>query len=129
MIVRRETESLKYTYPNDWVNSFPWREFIPHESGLHYLDLKGNEEDGIALVTTIKENFEGFTKKQVEGAIRAHCFQAMLGHPLREDFESMVCANLRKYLSHAYQCFGENLAGLSDKIVQKKPECVVTDYA
>ena len=81
-------------------------EFIPHKSGLHYLDLKNNEEDGTALVTTIKENFERFTKKQVEGAIKAHCFQAMLGHPSRKDFKSMVHANLiakccdpRKYLS------------------------------
>ena len=36
-------------------------DFIPHESGLHYLDLKDNEE----------ADFKGSTKKQVEGAIKA----------------------------------------------------------
>ena len=46
-------------------------EFIPHESGRHYLDLKDKEEEGTILVTTIRENFEGYTKKQVEGAIKA----------------------------------------------------------
>ena len=38
-------------------------ELIPHQSGLHYLDLKNNEEDEIALVTTIRENVEGLMKK------------------------------------------------------------------
>ena len=43
-------------------------EFIPQESGLHYLDPKDNEKAGVALVTTIRENFEGYMKKIVEGA-------------------------------------------------------------
>ena len=46
--------------------------FIPHKSGLHYLDLNDNEEVATAMVMMIKENFEGYTKKQVEGAIKAH---------------------------------------------------------
>ena len=69
-------------------------EFIPHESGLHYLDMKEKEETGIAHVTMIRENFEGYTKKQVEGTIEAHHLHAMLGHPSRNDFEGMVHANL-----------------------------------
>ena len=60
--------------------------FIPHERGLHYLDLKDSKEGDIALVTRIRENFEGFMKKQVKWAIKACHFQAMLGHPLRKDF-------------------------------------------
>ena len=67
---------------------------MPHESGLHYLDLKEKQEAGVVLVTTIRDNFEGYTKKQVEGAIKAQRFQAMLGHHSRKDYESMVCANL-----------------------------------
>ena len=66
-------------------------EFIPHKSGLNYLDLKDNKEVGVALVATIQENFEGFTKKQVEGAIKPHCLQAMLGHPSKKDSEGLVC--------------------------------------
>ena len=110
-------------------------EFIPHESGLHYLDLKDIEEDGVVLVTFIRENFEGFMKKQVEEAIKAHHFQVMLDHPSRKDFESMVCANLiadcpvtPEHISHTHQLLGENLAGLRGKSVQKKPEHVVMDY-
>ena len=110
-------------------------EFIPHESDLHYLNLKDKEEEGTTLVTTIRENFEGYMKKQMEGAIKACCFQAMLGHPSRKDFESMVHANLfancpvtPENISHLHQLFGEDVAGLRGKTVQKKPEHVVTDY-
>ena len=85
-------------------------EFIPHESSLHYLDLNDKEEEGTNLVTTIQENFQGCTKKQVEGAIKACQFQAMLGHPSRKDFESMVHANLiancrmtQENIFHAFQ--------------------------
>ena len=92
-------------------------EFIAHESGLHYLDLKNNEDAGVTLVTMIRENFEGYTKKQFDGGIKAHCFQAMLGCPSRKDFEGVVCDNLiancqvtMAYISHAYLLFGESLA-------------------
>ena len=66
---------------------------MPHQSGLHYLDLKEKQEAKIALVTMMRDNFEGYMKKQVEGAIKARHFQAMLGHPSKKDYESMVHAN------------------------------------
>ena len=69
-------------------------EFMLHESGLHYLDLKDQHESGVTLVTTIRDNFEGYTKHEVEGAIKAQELQAMLGHPSQKDFEGMVCTNL-----------------------------------
>ena len=67
---------------------------MPHENGLHYLDLKDKHESGVELVTTIRDNFDGYTKHEVEGAVRAHCLQGMLGHPSQKNFEEMVCANL-----------------------------------
>ena len=45
-------------------------EFIPHESSLLYLDLKDKEQEGTILVTTVREDFEGYTKKQVKGLSR-----------------------------------------------------------
>ena len=69
-------------------------EFVPHESGLHYLNLKDQHESGVTLVTTIKDNFEGYTKHEVERTVKAWELQIMLGHPSQKDFEGMVCANL-----------------------------------
>ena len=109
--------------------------FVPHKSRLHYLDLKEKQEAGIALMTMIQDNFEGYMKKQVEGAIKAWHLQAMLGHQSRKDYESMVHANLiancpvtPSNISHAHKLFGENLAGLRGKTVHRKPEQVVMDY-
>ena len=94
---------------------------------LHYLDLECKKEIGMALVMMVQENFEGYTKKQVESAIKTCCLQAMLGHFSRKDFKVMVNANLiancpvtPENISHTHQLFGENLAGLRGKIVQKK---------
>ena len=46
-------------------------ECIPYDSGLHYLGVKGNEDVSVAIVMMLRENFEGYTMKQVEGAIKA----------------------------------------------------------
>ena len=101
-------------------------EFMPCKSGLHYLDLKDKNEVGLALVTKVRENFEGYIKKQVEGAIKACCLQAKPGHLSSKDFKAMVHANLiancpvtTENISHAHELFGENLVGLKGKIVQK----------
>ena len=102
-------------------------EFMPHESRLHYLYLKEKEEAGVALVTMIQDDFEGYKKKQVEGAIKAGHFQAMLRHPSRKEYKSMVQANLiancpvtPENIFHPHKLFGENLAVLRGKTVQKK---------
>ena len=38
-------------------------EFIPHESKFHYLDLNDHGENEVALVKTLWDNYEGYTKK------------------------------------------------------------------
>ena len=55
-------------------------EFIPHDTGLHCLDLKAQHESGVALIMTIRNNVEHYTKQEMEGAVGADCFQEMLGH-------------------------------------------------
>ena len=35
------------------------------------MDLKEKQEAGVALVTMIRDYFEGYMQKQVEGAIKA----------------------------------------------------------
>ena len=92
------------------------KEFIPHDSGFHYLDLNNHAENSVVLATTVGDNFEGFTKKQVKGIINVQRLQVMLEHPFKNDYESMVCANLIDYcqviprnIFHAYELFGKNL--------------------
>ena len=57
------------------------------------MDLKEEDNSGITLVTTLRENYEGFFQKDIEGALKAWEIKAMLGHPSRHDFSiwCMLC--------------------------------------
>jgi hypothetical protein len=48
----------------------------------------------VAFVKTIRGNFEGFTKKEIEKATLAREAQGMIGHPSERDFKDMVSANM-----------------------------------
>ena len=50
-------------------------EYIPHESGLHYLDHKDQHESGVVLVSMIRNNFEGYSKHEVEELSRPIIFK------------------------------------------------------
>ena len=70
-------------------------EFKPQKKWLLYLDMNPIDKSAITLVTTVWDNFEGFTKKEIEGATKAQEIQAILGHLSRYDFENMVHAELK----------------------------------
>ena len=40
--------------------------FQPHKKWLHYMDLKEEENSGITLVTAVRENYQGFSKDEIE---------------------------------------------------------------
>ena len=56
---------------------------------MPYIYLHDND-DGIIMTETVRKNFEGYTKKQVEKSILACIAQAMVAHPPYEKFKRMV---------------------------------------
>ena len=46
-------------------------EVLTPKNGLHYLDLNTEKNSGIALVTTVTDNYKDYIKKEIEGAIKA----------------------------------------------------------
>ena len=109
-------------------------QFLPHFNGLHYLDMDRGEESAVTLVTTVQDNLQGYSKKQVEGAKKARELQAMVGHPSTRDFEKMVHANLiancpitENNIAITNAIFGGYLAGIRGKTTRRKPEQVKTD--
>ena len=111
--------------------------FKPCEKGLHYLnicELKTKHDEtvmALAEVTTIRKNYEGFTKREVEQAIQARKLQAMLGSPSQTDYEGMVRGKLIDHcpisitdIKNAHRIFGPDLAGIRGKTVRKTPERV-----
>lgn len=85
-------------------------------------------------VQTVQQNFEGFSKDQVNRAVKAQKLQAMLGSPARADFESMVRGKLLEdcpitvaNIHSARNIFGPDLVGLRGQTVQQWPERVITE--
>ena len=64
--------------------------FIQHPCGLHYLDLTKTPFLHILMVMTMKENYEGYTKNQIDGAIRTRCIYGMMDDPSQHDFKNLV---------------------------------------
>ena len=75
-------------------------------------------------VTTVRTNFEGFSRKQVEGAMAARCLMGMVATPSPRDFEGMVRLNMLKDcpitnddITNASKIFGTDLATIRGKTV------------
>ena len=85
-------------------------EFKPTPKGLHTLNLKDNPKAALMLVndaniqmphldhhqmhvSTVQRNFEGFSRKQIEGGKTARCLMGMVATPSLRDFGGMVRLN------------------------------------
>ncbi len=109
--------------------------FHKDEQGLPYIDLEQlgcmavimlmqnasqqlMEPKGMALVQTVRENYEDYTKREVLRAKEAHCAQALIGNLSEGDFKGMVSSNMIKNCSitpsdiAAKEIFGPALASV-----------------
>jgi hypothetical protein len=85
-------------------------------------------EAALSFVQTVQGNMEGFTKREVEEARKAHEAQAMLGHPTDRNFLGMVrggmisnCPVTANAVKNAHQIFGPDLAGIRGRTVRRPP--------
>jgi hypothetical protein len=83
----------------------------------------------------VRENYEGYTKREVLRAKEARRAQAMIGNLSEEDFKAMVSSNMIKNCSitpsdiaNAKEIFGPALASVQGKKVCRTPAPVVGDY-
>ena len=65
-------------------------EFICHPCGLHSLDLNNPKNAGIMLAIMVKEQYNIYSKAQVEGARKACCPQGLIRHLSQRQFEELV---------------------------------------
>jgi hypothetical protein len=136
-------------------------EFKPSERRLHYIDVSTErdvvqhmlvtadisieeeeyDKDGESvtkecmMVTTVRENLEGYTRHKIEKAKEARRLQGMIGNPTEKELEGMVreklianCPVTVKDIHNANRIFGPDLANLRGKTTRKKPEHVRVDY-
>jgi len=100
-------------------------EFRMINNGLH-VHVPGNK--GIAMVTTVKKNKEGFTQKQVKRAQEAKELYAKLAYPSLVDFKWAVLSNqiancpvTVEDIDVAQIIWGKDIAALKGKTTRKKP--------
>ena len=131
---------IDYNTNRDWVVITPSgkRIVFQRDTGLcnrmPYIDMR-EHQDGIDMVNTVRKNFEGFTRKQVEKAVLAREVQAMVAVPTEAEFKKMVsskslsdCPVTVDDVANARAIFGPDRAGLRGKTVRQKPDRVEPEY-
>ena len=123
----------------DWVVTSPQgkRTIFKRDTGvckgMPYIDLREHGEEGIAMISTVRERFDGHTQKEVKKAILSRVVRRQIGHPSEKHFESIVSeknapnfdspvtvADVRR----AKVIFGQEREGLRGYSVRKAPKRV-----
>jgi hypothetical protein len=108
-------------------------EFAPTEKGLHAINLRENPDAAYLLVNdadlafhspvqTVRRNYEGFTKKQVQRATLARRIMGMIGAPTEREYQGLVrinflqdCPITPSDIANAHNIFGPDLANIRGK--------------
>jgi len=114
--------------------------YTPTAKYYHQLDKlekkrTGKYEEGLSnVVTTVKKNREGFTKRQVEEATQARKTYRMLGCPSLENFKNMIRMNALKNcpvtveaINNAETLFGPDIGTLKGKTTRRRADIVRSD--
>lgn len=90
--------------------------------------------ENLSIMLTVRENYKGFTKKEVVKAKEVCWAKAMLGHPRQGRYKGIVwysliaiCPVSLSEKSNASAIFGPDLASLQGKTVRRAPVLVVGD--
>jgi hypothetical protein len=139
--------TVSYHTGDNWIITTPQGEEITFhckENGMchGFLYINMHSTDAVAMVQTICQCYEGYTKRKVQDAVAACKAQAMIGHPTVAQFLEMARSNTIKncsikpaHIANALTIFGPSTAGLRGKTVCRKleqveaePGCIPDDF-
>jgi hypothetical protein len=111
----------------------PNMEFRMHKCELHCYNPRN--EKHLALVNTVSENKEGFTKRQIKNAELARTLYKTLSYPSMKDFKWVIqssqikdCPVTVQDIDVARKIWGKNIAELKGKTTWSKSIPVARDY-
>ena len=97
--------------------------------GFPYINMQST--DAVAMIQTVRQQYEGFTKCKVQDATAARKAQAMTSHPTDTQFLKMVSNNSIKncpvkpqHITNAHSIFGSSITGVCGRTTRQKPEQV-----
>jgi hypothetical protein len=103
-----------------------------HADGLHYHDTNHRQ---LTMVSTVKEESEGYSQRQLTQAKIARAFQAKVGHPSTQDLKTIIKNNLivncpvtAEDIDRAEKVYGPSVSILKGKTTRHTPIPVVSDY-
>jgi len=110
-------------------------EFRMHGSGLHYYDLRKEDNAQLAFVNTVAKNKLNFTKRQCKEAEVTRILYGTLDRPSLKDFKWIVRSHSIKDspvtlddVEVAVSIWGKNIDALKGKTTRKKSLPVSRDY-
>lgn len=108
--------------------------FKKGELGLPYIDLGTNHEE-LCFINTVRANYEGFTKAQIQKVKTTREAMAKIRNPMERKFIEMVHQNMNNNcpitaqdIANANLIFGRYLPGMRIKTTRTKPMAVKTEY-
>ena len=141
-LLEAEGYKIEYKTGGDWTVTTPNGEVIIFQresegvlQGFPYIKADA-DPNGVALLqTTIRQAYEGYSKREVERSILSREAQARLGYPSDQDMSTMVSSHngvtnipvSHTDITNARNIFGRNLAAVRGKTVRSTPERVNTE--
>lgn len=124
-------------FKRDPNTSFPYLDLAEDGSELAVTMLQ--QEEKTEKVKTIRKNYEGWTLKEVQDAIRARKAQAQAGHPSESTFKYEVsrksesslyksCPVTTTAITNARKIFGPSEPCIKGKQVRTKPKRVEPEF-
>ena len=111
-------------------------------NGMPYIDMTRPEDfitpavDGVAMIKTVRNNYEGFTKEQIKQATAARNAMAMMAHPRDDKLKHVVSTNIVQNctfnssdLTNATALFGPDRGSIGSKTIRRRPDKVRPEYA
>jgi hypothetical protein len=120
--------TVSYHTGGNWIVTTPQgKEITFHceENGMcrrfPFIDM--HSTNAVAMVQTVRQRYEGYTKRKVQDAIAARKAQAMIGHPTDAQFLEMVRSNTiincpiePAHIANALTIFGPSAAGCAERL-------------
>ena len=99
---------------------------------MPYIDARKN---GVLLEQTARQNYEGYTNKQVQKAVLDRTLLGLLGHPSAQDLEYLViinniynCPITIHDVKNSHAILGPDIAGMRCKTVRNETYHIAIDY-